>query len=187
MQRKKRFPHSLLEVTVVMTAVTSHHDSPTAIVASKGGSTEMIFEQFEVGQRFRTTPYKVTLEEIIEFASKYDPHYYHTDIKRAKDGYFGTVVASGMHSMSIINGQWVRLGILGEDMLGGMGIDAKWVKPVLPEDTIYADVEVINKKTLDERSGLLTLQFTGYNQHEEIWAKVKIRIIVATAKQLISI
>lgn len=146
----------------------------------------MKFEQFAVGQVFRTKPYKVTLEEIITFARQYDPHYYHMDIERAKNGYFGTIVASGMHSMSIINGEWVRLGLLGENMLGGMGIDAKWLKPVRPDDTIYADVEVINKKNLDEQSGLLTLQFTGYNQHEDVWAKVKIRIIVAATQSDLS-
>jgi acyl dehydratase len=81
--------------------------------------------------------------------------------------------------MSIINCEWVKLGILGNDMLGGMGIDAKWLNPVFPNDTISADVEVINKKAIDEKSGLITLQFTGYNQDGQIWAKVKIRIMVA--------
>jgi acyl dehydratase len=149
-----------------------------------GGYT-LKFEQFHVGQHFRTKGYTVTLEEIIEFSRKYDPHYYHLDAQKAEQSYFGSIVASGMHTMSIINGEWVKLGILGDDMLGGMGIDAKWLKPVFPNDKIFADVEVINKKSLDDASGLLTLQFTGYNQKEEIWAKVKIRIIVKTTKSSI--
>lgn len=142
----------------------------------------MKFEQFHVGQIFRTAEYTVTLEEIIEYSRKYDPHYYHLDVEKAEGSYFGSIVASGMHTMSIINGEWVKLGVLGDDMLGGMGIDAKWLKPVLPNDTIFADVEVINKKILGEESGLLTLQITSYNQEGEIWAKGKIRIIVKTIK-----
>lgn len=149
-----------------------------------GGNT-LKFEQFHVGQIFRTAEYNVTLEEIIEYSRKYDPHYYHLDVEKAEESYFGSIVASGMHTMSIINGEWVKLGVLGDDMLGGMGIDAKWLKPVLPNDTIFADVEVINKKILGEESGLLTLQFTGYNQEGEIWAKVKIRIIVKAIKSSI--
>lgn len=139
----------------------------------------MKFQKFEVGQIYRTNPHTLTLEEIIEFATKFDPHYYHIDQESATKGLFGGVIASGMHTMSIINREWVRLGILGNDMLGGMGIDAKWLNPVFPNDTIFADVEVINKKTLDEKCGLITLQFTGYNQDGQIWAKVKNRIIVA--------
>lgn len=133
----------------------------------------MKFEQFHVGQIFRTAEYTITLEEIIEYSRKYDPHYYHLDVEKAEESYFGSIVASGMHTM------------LGDDMLGGMGIDAKWLKPVLPNDTIFADVEVINKKNLGEESGLLTLQITSYNQEGEIWAKGKIRIIVKTIKSSI--
>jgi acyl dehydratase len=139
----------------------------------------MKFQSFKVGQVYRTQPYTVTLREIREFAQNYDPHYYHLDETRAQRGMFGGIVASGMHSMSIINGQWVRLGLLGEDMLGGLSIDARWMKAVLPGDTICADVEITNKRDIDDRTGIVSLQFTGYNQHEEVWAIVKIRIIVA--------
>ncbi len=109
----------------------------------------MKFQKFEVGQIYRTNPYTITLEEIVEFANKFDPHYYHNDQESATKGLFGGIIASGMHTMSIINREWVRLEILGNDMLGGMGIDAKWLNPVYPNDTIFADVEVTNKKALD--------------------------------------
>lgn len=139
----------------------------------------MKFEKFEVGQIYRTNPYTITLEEIVEFANKFDPHYYHIDQESAAKGLFGDIIASGLHTMSIINREWVKLGILGNDMLGGMGLDAKWLNPVFPNDTIYADVEVINKKQLDEKCGLITLQLTGYNQEGQIWAKAKLRIMAA--------
>jgi len=145
----------------------------------------MKYEEFQIGQVYQTKPYTLTLKEIVDFAQKYDPHYYHVDEKKAeKTGLFNGIVASGMHTMSIINGEWVKLGVVGEDMLGGMGIDAKWINPVFPNDTISVGINVLNKKILDDQSGLITLQFTGFNQAQEIWAKVKIRIIVSRVQQL---
>ncbi len=142
-------------------------------------SEYMKFQQFTVGQMFKTNPYVVTREDIIQFAERYDPHGYHINDNQAKQSIFGTLVASGMHTMSIINAEWVKLGVLGEDMLGGLGIEAKWLHPVHPGDTIYADVEVHQKRELDDLKGIITFQFTGYNQHHTVWAKVRIKTIVA--------
>ncbi|MGE0233329.1 MAG: MaoC/PaaZ C-terminal domain-containing protein, partial [Flavobacteriaceae bacterium] len=38
--------------------------------------------------------------EIIEFARKYDPHYFHVDPEAAKEGPFGALTASGWHTLS---------------------------------------------------------------------------------------
>jgi acyl dehydratase len=139
----------------------------------------MRFEEFQIGQVFRTAPYTVTLDEMLSFAARFDPHAYHLDEERAKRGLFGGIVGSGMHSMAIINAEWVKLGILDDDMRGGMGIEAKWLAPVRPNDTIFADVLVANLRELPGDQGIVTLEFTGYNQRGDVWAKVKTRVIVA--------
>lgn len=138
----------------------------------------MKFERFEVGARFQTEPYLISQEEIVEFAEKYDSHYYHVDSVKAKRSLFRSIVASGMHTMSIINRQWVMLGLLDKDMLGGLGIDARWMKPVFPDDIIRSEVEVLEKQERDKRSGVVTFGFTGFNQNDDIWARVTIRIMV---------
>ncbi|HEY4541283.1 MAG TPA: MaoC/PaaZ C-terminal domain-containing protein [Noviherbaspirillum sp.] len=139
----------------------------------------MKFEQFEVGARFHTAPYLMQLEEILQFASTYDPHYYHTDIEKAEKSLFGSIVASGMHTVVVSNREWVRLGLLEEDMLGGLGIDVRWTAPVFPGDRIRSEVEVLEKRERDETSGVVTFGFTGFNQNDEVWAKVKIKVVVA--------
>ncbi|HBW35137.1 MAG TPA: hypothetical protein DEF89_07180 [Desulfosporosinus sp.] len=44
----------------------------------------MYFEEFFVGQVFTSSSYLVTLEEITEFAARYDPQYMHVDAEKDK-------------------------------------------------------------------------------------------------------
>ena len=53
------------------------------------------FESFKVGQKQNFGAYKVTKNEIIEFAKKYDPQFFHLDEEAAKSSLFGGLCASG--------------------------------------------------------------------------------------------
>ena len=59
------------------------------------------FESFEVGQKQSFGAYKVTEEEIIEFAQKYDPQFFHLDHEAAKQSLFGGLCASGWHTCAM--------------------------------------------------------------------------------------
>ena len=48
-------------------------------------------------------------EEIVDFASRWDPQPFHVDDEWARDGVFGEVIASGVHSFAIFQ----RLAVLG--------------------------------------------------------------------------
>ena len=52
----------------------------------------MYFEDYQPGDTSRFGAYQVTESEIIEFASKYDPQYFHLDDEAAKDSLFGPFV-----------------------------------------------------------------------------------------------
>ena len=47
------------------------------------------FEDFEVGLTFESEPSFISKEEIIDFASKYDPQSFHLDENAASNGPFG--------------------------------------------------------------------------------------------------
>jgi acyl dehydratase len=53
--------------------------------------------------------YTVTHEEIVEFASRWDPQRIHVDDEWARTGFFGEIIASGIHSFAI----YQRLAVLG--------------------------------------------------------------------------
>ena len=53
------------------------------------------FEDFEVGLKFESEPTLVTKDEIIDFASKYDPQSFHINEEAAKNGPFGQLTSCG--------------------------------------------------------------------------------------------
>ncbi len=68
----------------------------------------LYFEDLKVGDRFNTPEHTVTAEEIIEFARRFDPQAFHTDVDAAKTTFFGQLVASGWHTAAISMGLMVR-------------------------------------------------------------------------------
>jgi len=59
------------------------------------------YEDIVVGSRSSYGCYEVTREEVIEFASKYDPQPFHLDDEAAAQTYFGRLSASGWHTGSM--------------------------------------------------------------------------------------
>jgi len=56
------------------------------------------YEDIVVGSKASYGRYEVTREEVIEFASKYDPQPFHLDDEAAAQTYFGRLSASGWHT-----------------------------------------------------------------------------------------
>jgi len=61
----------------------------------------LYFEDLPVGRTLYAGPHEVTKEEIIEFASRWNPQPVHTDEAQAQASIFGGLTASGCHSFAI--------------------------------------------------------------------------------------
>jgi acyl dehydratase len=96
--------------------------------------------------------YEVTEAEILEFAERYDPQWFHTDPDRAADSIYGDLIASGWHTASMSMRLFVD-GFLGETAtLGAKGLDRlRWPKPVVPGDelTVHSTIEGVAEETED--------------------------------------
>ena len=132
------------------------------------------YEDLVVGTLTRSSrSYKVTREEVMEFATKYDPQPFHLDDDAAAKTHFGQLSASGWHTASIT----MRLMVdTWKDMeptasLGSPGIDElRWVKPVFPGDELSVEIELISKRRMNSRRdmGLSKSKQTVYNQQGDI-------------------
>ncbi|KIY21043.1 MULTISPECIES: MaoC/PaaZ C-terminal domain-containing protein [Mesobacillus] len=123
----------------------------------------MKYHEIMIDEKFKSASYTVTKEEIMEFASQFDPQYMHIDEEKAKQSMFKGIIASGLHTLCISFKLWTDMNILGEDIIAGTGVNnLKFTKPVYPEDTLYVTAEVI-KKTDKTKSGEVTLLLTSYN------------------------
>jgi acyl dehydratase len=94
--------------------------------------------------------YQVTKAEIVEFAERYDPQWFHTDPERAADSIYGDLIASGWHTASMSMRLFVD-GFLSETAtLGAKGLDRlRWPKPVVPGDelTVHSTIVGVDEGT----------------------------------------
>ncbi len=105
------------------------------------------FEDLEIGRETVFGHYDVTREEVIEFATKYDPQPFHLDDAAAAMTHFGRIAASGWHTTAMTMGVIARAVVAEEQAgLGSPGIDElRWLKPVYPGDRITVSGTIIDK------------------------------------------
>ncbi len=132
----------------------------------------LFYEDLEVGATASFGAYHVTREEVIEFASRYDPQPFHLSDEAAAQTQFGRVAASGWHTaamtMSMLVAHWQAHPQAG---LGSPGVDElRWVKPVHPGDTLRCETELLAKRASASRPGLgiTTSRITVFNQDDEV-------------------
>ncbi len=129
------------------------------------------FEDIEVGTLHKFGCYRVTREEVIEFAGKYDPQPFHLDDEAASQTYFGRLSASGWHTCAITMRMLVDNMKENEQAgLGSPGIDQlRWLKPVYPGDTLRVESETLSKRQSQSKPEMGSMQgkTTVFNQHDE--------------------
>jgi acyl dehydratase len=103
------------------------------------------------GQSWDLGTFSLPLEEVVAFASRYDPQFFHLDADAARDSIFGELVVSGLHTLSAVFGRVMGSGLLAEVSLGGNQIDSKWPAPLRPGEEVAVRVEVVEVRP--SRSG----------------------------------
>ena len=131
----------------------------------------MYFEDFSVGLTFTTDETLISKNEIIDFASKYDPQTFHLDEELAKDGPFGQLTSSGFMTLGKSFTQIFNTEVFNGTSMGAWGLDElRWTKPVYPNDILKTKVEVLETKKSKKNptKGTVRLKQTVTNQNNEI-------------------
>ena len=102
-------------------------------------------EDMVVGTKASFGRYEVTREEVIDFASKFDPQPFHLSDEAAATTHFGRLSASGWHTCAMAMAMIVEnLKGTRHEGLGSPGIDElRWLKPVYPGDVLRMETELI--------------------------------------------
>ncbi len=132
---------------------------------------EYYYEDFEVGQQFKTGTQHVDRDVAIAFARDYDPQLQHIDEEAAKNSVFGQLVISGWQTAAIS----MRLKLTTPlakvaNGLVGVGLESvKWPKPVLPNDVLYIIVTILEKRVSGSRpdKGIVKYKVETFNQRDE--------------------
>ena len=125
------------------------------------------YEALEIGEKAVSEPMTVDRDDMLDFAAKYDPQWFHTDPQAATGSVFGEVVASGVYTAAL----WRRLdhSINGDvDFICGVAWeDVRWPKAVRAGDRLHATSEVLEKRpsASDPSRGVVVYLYQLVNQH----------------------
>jgi acyl dehydratase len=127
---------------------------------------------------FTSDAYAVTLPEIKEFASRFDPQLFHLDEERARGTIFAGLAASGWHTAAITMrlldlSFGIATGVIGSE------VELKWPSPTRPGDILHLEITVdgVSYSKSRPNRGNVILSYDTVNQHGEIRQRTTGRIV----------
>jgi acyl dehydratase len=112
-----------------------------------------------------------TREEIIAFASQFDPQPFHLDDAAGEASVFGGLCASGWHTCAMAMRLMVTNFLSQTSSLGSPGLEnIRWTKPVYPGDTLRLQSSVLEIKPMGRRPdvGMTRNLWEMFNQHGDL-------------------
>lgn len=133
---------------------------------------ELFFEDFSVGQLFSSPrPIRVGKDEIIAFAKKYDPQFFHLDEEAARGSIFGGLVASGWLTAALTMRLLTEREAKPAGGTVGLGFEElRWPIPVRPGDELRVESEIIDVRSSRSRPdrGVIKMRTRTFNQHRQV-------------------
>ncbi|PZM13803.1 MaoC family dehydratase [Rhizobium tubonense] len=134
---------------------------------------------YEFGAKTEIGSYTFDEENIIRFASRFDPQPFHIDPEAAKRSLFGGHCASGWHTCAVWMKTFVAYWLQETARLERQGLKPptlgpspgfqklQWLKPVFAGDTVTYSVTLTASRALASRPGwiLNNILCEGENQH----------------------
>jgi acyl dehydratase len=132
---------------------------------------EYFWEDFKIGERESIGKVVVDKDEVIEFATRYDPQPFHVDEEAAKKSVYGGLIASGWHTCSMVMRLMCDAYLLDSASLGSPGLEnVRWLRPVRPGDTLtaYRTIEQTRASSSRPDRGIVKTLWEVENQNGEL-------------------
>jgi acyl dehydratase len=113
------------------------------------------WEDFSPGFFAEFGPRRVTREDIVAFARRYDPQPMHMDEEAAKASLLGGLSASGWHACAVATRLFVEGYINDAVSMGSPGVEeVKFLKPLRPDDVVTLRASVLETRASASRPGM---------------------------------
>ena len=121
---------------------------------------ERYFEDYPVGEVAAFGDYPVSEQEVIDFATRYDPQPFHIDAEAARGTIYGGLIASGWMTASCAMRMMVDHYISPLASMGSPGIDElRWIAPVRPGDRLSMRATVLEARPSQSKPDRGMLRF----------------------------
>ena len=127
-----------------------------------GGPAELYFEDLTPGSSFDLGVTRVDGAEMVAFARRFDPQWYHVDDALARQSHHGGLIASGFFTVSLFMRAYVDhvLAYAAADASPGLE-ELRWLAPVRAGDRLAVRLDVLGSKPSSARPGLGTVTLSG--------------------------
>lgn len=129
----------------------------------------MKFNEFVPGAVMKAGPVQITLDEMLEFAKRYDPQGFHIDEKAAQGTHWGGVIASGWFTCAVTMRMACDAVLHDSESFGSPGVEKlRWLAPVRAGDSLRLEATVDSVRTSNSRPDLGIVRWTWrvFNQKE---------------------
>ncbi|MEO3774869.1 MaoC/PaaZ C-terminal domain-containing protein [Micromonospora sp. B9E7] len=127
-----------------------------------GQPAELFFEDLVPGLTVDLGVVTVDGDEMVAFARRFDPQWYHVDPDLAGESRHGGLIASGFYTVSLFMRAYVDhlLSRAAADASPGLE-ELRWLAPVRAGDRLAVRVDVMGARPSTARPGLGTVSLTG--------------------------
>lgn len=140
----------------------------------------LYLEDLNVGERFSSREYEMSLEEIQQFASMYDPQPFHLDSVLAQaHPIFKGLVASGWHTTAVTMRLLTECFPLAHGLIGSES-NIRWTRPTRAGDKIHIEVEIaaITASQNYTDRAMVTCVTQAKNQNDDVLMISSTKIVV---------
>ncbi|MEV4757637.1 MaoC/PaaZ C-terminal domain-containing protein [Micromonospora sp. NPDC049559] len=127
-----------------------------------GAPAELFFEDLTPGQSFDLGVITIDGAEMLAFAQRFDPQWYHVDAALARQSHHGGLIASGFYTVSLFMRAYVDhvLSRAAADASPGLE-ELRWLAPVHAGDRLAVRLDVMGSKFSTARPGFGTVTLAG--------------------------
>ncbi|MGB6009211.1 MaoC family dehydratase [Castellaniella sp.] len=140
---------------------------------------KLYLEDLKVGQEFLSEQHRLDAEQIIAYASQFDPQLFHLDAEAAKDTFFQGLAASGWHTMSITMKLLVQSMPFAKGIIGAGG-EIAWPRPTRPGDIlrVKSTIREIRPSRSRPDRGMVKVYSQTSNQENEVLQELTANLLV---------
>ncbi|MDD2867782.1 MaoC family dehydratase [Neomegalonema sp.] len=135
-------------------------------------------DDLAVGQEFLSGEHLIDEEQIIAFATRFDPQPFHTDPEAARGSFFQGLAASGWHTMALTMNLLVKSLPFAQGVIGAGG-EISWPRPTRPGDVLRVRsriLEITPSRSRPDRGIVLTRSLT-FNQKDETLQELTAKLL----------
>jgi len=129
------------------------------------------FKDYLPGRVYEFGATTVSERQIVDFATQYDPQYFHVDPVKAAASEFGGIIASGWQTIGLAMRLYVDHYLSHVASLASPGVDEiRWANPLRPGDTVRIRVTILDTRLSRSKPdrGIVRARLEAINQRDEL-------------------